>query len=159
MIDGFKDQGTFDGEIRIATRGTTSCDRCRVTPRRDRIFVAPHGETASLDQGAIVGAPIADRRAKDGGGFGHAVSSRLEWPWGITQQHHWDIAGYEGGVRRGLGLVEEGVVIKADIWDLVFTNPIPLWTGMTQSSSKAPYWSRTWKSFSTRKLSHKRRAG
>jgi len=64
MINRLKDQSAFYGEIRIEVRRTWSSSRLRVMPRRDRVFVEPHGEAAAVDQRTIVCTPITDETAE-----------------------------------------------------------------------------------------------
>ena len=71
MIERFEDQGAFNGEIRLETRCARSRGGLRVAPRRDRLFVEPHGETATVDQCAIVRRPITDAITENMGGLGH----------------------------------------------------------------------------------------
>ena len=50
MIDGFKDQGALNSEIRVDSwRARPGSGRC-IPPRGDRLFVKPDGEAAPVDQ-------------------------------------------------------------------------------------------------------------
>ena len=74
VIDGFEDQGTFDGQIRIETRCTRPCGRFCVTLPCDRLFVEPHGEAATVDQRTVVLTPVTDTVTKHRRRFWHAPS-------------------------------------------------------------------------------------
>src|SRR4029078_7370580 len=71
MIDGFKDQGALNSEIRVDSwRARPGSGRC-IPPRGDRLFVKPYGEAATVDQRAVVRAPILDAIATHRVRIGH----------------------------------------------------------------------------------------
>ena len=71
MINGFEAERTLDGEIGVDAWRARPRGWFRVTSRRDRVFVKPHGEAATVDQRTIVLAPITDTVAKNIEWFGH----------------------------------------------------------------------------------------
>jgi hypothetical protein len=63
--DRFADHGACNREIRIEAWCTWSCGRCGVPPACERLFVAPYGEAAPIDQRTVVFVPVADPIPKD----------------------------------------------------------------------------------------------
>ena len=72
MIDGFEDEGAVDSEIRINPWCSRSLPRLRISPRRDRLFVKPYREAATIDQYTIVHTPVTD-----------AVMKHRRWFWHV----------------------------------------------------------------------------
>ena len=86
MINGFEDERTFDGEIGVDAWRARPRGWFRVTPRRDRVFVKPHGEAATINQSAIVLRPIANPVTEDLRSSCHAFILATEIKWGNVQQ-------------------------------------------------------------------------
>jgi hypothetical protein len=71
VIDGFEDKSTGNGEVRINPWRSRSLSGLRIPPGSARLFVEPHREVTTINQGTIILPPIADALTKDMGCFGH----------------------------------------------------------------------------------------
>jgi len=90
VIHGFKDERTFDRQIRLETWCTWPGGWLRVVPRHDRFFVEPHGEAATIDQRTVVRAPITDAIANHRTSICHGLTITARNKEG-NMQHIWTV--------------------------------------------------------------------